>query len=105
MRPEPMGNSLGNSVSIARRCRRGQRGPGALPVLVHMAAGAYPIIRHKREKALSKKAVLGVGILAAAIAVAYGGSTWWAGSQVNMRSRARRISKRASAINKRESPI
>ena len=80
-----MGNSLGNSVSIARRCRRGQRGPGALPVLVHMAAGAYPIIRHKREKALSKKAVLGVGILAAAIAVAYGGSTWWAGSQVKSR--------------------
>jgi uncharacterized protein YdgA (DUF945 family) len=32
---------------------------------------------------LSKKAVLGV--LAAAIAVAYGGSTWWAGSQVKSR--------------------
>jgi uncharacterized protein YdgA (DUF945 family) len=54
-----------------------------LAVFVHTAAGAYPIIRHKREKALSKKAVLGV--LAAAIAVAYGGSTWWAGSQVKSR--------------------
>ncbi|MGJ7525543.1 YdgA family protein [Variovorax sp. GB1P17] len=32
---------------------------------------------------MSKKAVLGV--LAAAIAVAYGGSTWWAGSQVKSR--------------------
>jgi uncharacterized protein YdgA (DUF945 family) len=31
---------------------------------------------------LSNKAVLGVGALAAAIAVAYGGSTWYAGSQI-----------------------
>lgn len=37
----------------------------------------------KRKQVLSKKAVLGV--LAAAIAVAYGGSTWWAGSQVKSR--------------------
>ena len=34
----------------------------------------------KRKQALSKKAVLGV--LAAAIAVAYGGGTWFAGSKV-----------------------
>ena len=47
-----------------------------------MAAG---LIRSfaKRKQALNKKAVLGV--LAAAIAVAYGGSTWWAGSQIKSR--------------------
>ena len=38
----------------------------------------------KRKQALSKKAAV-LGVLAAAIAVAYGGSTWWAGSQVKSR--------------------
>ena len=64
-----------NSVRIARRCRRGRR----RPAFAHDAARADPIIE-KRKQALSKKAVLGV--LAAAIAVAYGGSTWFAGSKV-----------------------
>lgn len=35
---------------------------------------------YKREAILSKKAVLGT--LAAAIAVAYGGATWWAGAKI-----------------------
>ncbi|RUR67249.1 DUF945 family protein [Variovorax guangxiensis] len=54
-----------------------------------MAQGAYPIIPINRktdtrkQQALNKKAVLGV--LAAAIAAAYGGSTWWAGSQIKSR--------------------
>ena len=53
-----------------------------------MAPGAYPITpidrkTYKKAQALNKKAVLGV--LAAAIAVAYGGSTWWAGSQIKSR--------------------
>ncbi len=53
-----------------------------------MVPGAYPIIpidrkTHKKARALKKKAVLGV--LAAAIAIAYGGSTWWAGSQIKSR--------------------
>lgn len=77
---------LSDSVSIARRRRRGRR---AAPAFAHMAPGAYPIIPINRktdtrkQQALNKKAVLGV--LAAAIAVAYGGSTWWAGSQIKSR--------------------
>lgn len=47
-----------------------------------MAAGPIRSFA-RRKQALSKKAVLGV--LAAAIAVAYGGSTWWAGSQIKSR--------------------
>lgn len=47
-----------------------------------MAAGPIRSFA-KRKQALNKKAVLGV--LAAAIAVAYGGSTWWAGTQIKSR--------------------
>lgn len=66
------------SVSIAPRCRRGQRRHA------HAHSRRGPIRSFdKRKQVLSKKAVLGV--LAAAIAVAYGGSTWWAASQIKSR--------------------
>ena len=68
-----------NSVSIARRCLWEQRGPGPLSIWRRGPIRSFA----KRKQVLNKKVVLGV--LAAAIAVAYGGSTWWAGTKIKSR--------------------
>lgn len=73
-----IGDCVDDSVSISRRCRRGQRRPAD----AHVRRGPIQSF-DKRKQVLSKKVVWGA--LAAAIAVAYGGSTWWAGSQIKSR--------------------